>query len=104
MRFPAVILATLAVASIPLLAHPAAVYTEGRADAPPRVTAGLPELAPLARAVLPAVVGIVTTEPASGRAAPGGADPVQELFGRAPPPPLRQGLATGFVIHPDGWI
>jgi serine protease Do len=95
----------LALALAPLSALPAApLYTEARAGASrPRAPAGLPELSAVAKSVLPAVVGIATTQPAPGGATD--ADPVRGLYdpAREPPGP-RAGLATGFVIHEAGWI
>ncbi|HET7753206.1 MAG TPA: trypsin-like peptidase domain-containing protein [Anaeromyxobacteraceae bacterium] len=76
-----------------------ALYSEAHAATP----ATLPQLAPLARAVLPAVVGVLTAEKQA--AAPAESeDPLKQLhrhFHRDTP---RQAIATGFIIHRDGWI
>ena len=74
------------------------LYSEGRGT-----TASLPDLAPLARALVPAVVGVLTAQkdPDEERAA---ADPLKQLhrhFHRDTP---RQAIASGFVIHREGWI
>jgi serine protease Do len=65
-------------------------------------TRGLPELAPVAREVLPAVVGILTTQAAPE--APAGGDGLKEFFEHFKSDGARKGLATGFLIHPDGFI
>ena len=97
-----VLAAALALAPAAPLAGPRApIFTEAQGRTAPAVT--LPDLAPVARAVLPAIVGIATQ--ASERKSAAEADPVKEFFGRprAPDAP-RSGLATGFLIHRDGWI
>jgi serine protease Do len=77
------------------------LYTEAKApiQAPPGA-AGLPELSKLAEGVLPAVVGVVTTQ-----APPAGSDDAQlrDLFERLHDGP-RKGIGSGFVIHRDGWV
>ena len=76
-----------------------ALYSESRASAP----ATLPELAPLARAILPAVVGVLTAAEESDSPADAD-DPLKQLhrhFHRDTP---RQAIATGFIIHKEGWI
>jgi serine protease Do len=81
------------------LAAERALYSEARAAAP----ATLPELAPLARAILPAVVGVLTGEK-EATPSQDGDDPLKQLhrhFHRDTP---RQAIATGFIIHKDGWI
>jgi serine protease Do len=78
------------------------LYTEVRTtEGRPR--AALPELTKLAESVLPAVVGILTTQGDGGeRPAPG--DPLKDLFDQFHGDSARKGLATGFVIHHDGFI
>jgi serine protease Do len=76
-----------------------ALYTEARAAAP----APLPDLAPLARSILPAVVGVLTSQKESDEVAASD-DPLRQLhrhFHRETP---RQAIATGFIIHKEGWI
>ncbi len=85
------------------LAAASSIYTE-RASAPSSGQAvGLPDLTRVADASLPAVVGIVTIE--QERGAPDAGDPLKELYDRfhgdgGP----RKGIATGFIIHRDGFI
>ena len=75
---------------------------EARA-AEPHPRAGFPDLTQVAGAALPAVVGIVTAEREPDP--PPAGDPLKDLFdhfrsGDGP----RKGLATGFLVHPDGFI
>ncbi len=67
----------------------------------PRGKDGLPELSKLADATLPAVVGILTTQ--DERAAPPD-DSLKGLLERFRGDGQRKGLATGFIIHSDGFI
>jgi serine protease Do len=85
------------------------LYREARATevrpaeqkvSPPRE--GLPELSQVAQQVLPAVVGILTTQGAAD--APAAGDPLKDFFDHFKGEGARKGLATGFVIHPDGYI
>jgi serine protease Do len=67
---------------------------------PPR--GGLPELSQVAKQVLPAVVGILTTQASADAHAAG--DPLKDLLDHFKSDGAHRGLATGFVIHPDGLI
>jgi serine protease Do len=67
-----------------------------------RGRAALPELSRVAEGAMPAVVGIVTSE--REREAPPPGDPLKDLYDRFRSDGPRKGLATGFVIHPDGFI
>jgi serine protease Do len=93
--------------SAPLVA--ALLVTEGglaRADHPEvrgRAAASLPELGPLAKAVLPAVVGVFTSNEAE-KPRSGNSDPMRDLFGKAHPHGARRGLASGFVVDAAGWV
>jgi serine protease Do len=69
-------------------------------DTPSR--GGLPELSEVAQQVLPAVVGILTTQGAAD--APAAGDPLKDFFDHFKRDGARKGLATGFLIHPDGFI
>ncbi len=62
---------------------------------------GLPELSKLADSTLPAVVGVLTTQ--DERASPPG-DSSKGLLERFRNDGQRKGLASGFIIHPDGFI
>jgi serine protease Do len=80
---------------------PRPLYTEVRAPpALPQAAQGLPDLSKLAEAVIPAVVGVVTTQ-----APPPGANDEQlrELFEKLNEGP-RRGIGSGFLIHRDGWV
>ncbi|ABS25362.1 trypsin-like peptidase domain-containing protein [Anaeromyxobacter sp. Fw109-5] len=80
---------------------PRLLYTEAKAPpAPPPSVQGLPELSRLAESVIPAVVGVVTTQ-----APPPGAsdEQLRELFEKLNEGP-RKGIGSGFVIHRDGWV
>jgi serine protease Do len=105
MRFPAAVAVALLLAPGVHRAKPgdAPLYAEPspRAKA---AAASLPELAPLARAVLPAVVGIVTLQATPAGKPSSDADQVKEFLSKSAREPARQGLATGFVIHSDGWV
>ena len=77
------------------------LYTEVNAPpALPQAAQGLPDLSKLAEAVIPAVVGVVTTQ-----APPPGANDEQlrELFEKLNEGP-RKGIGSGFLIHRDGWV
>ncbi len=63
---------------------------------------GLPELSSLARSVLPAVVGILTLQ-ADGDS-PAHGDPLKEFVQRFRGEGARKGIASGFIIHRDGFI
>jgi serine protease Do len=86
------------------------LYTEARAPElrPPEARApaprgsALPELSQIAQRVLPAVVGILTTQAAADPPAAG--DPLKDFFEHFKSDGARKGLASGFVIHPDGFI
>jgi len=72
-----------------------------------RAAGSLPELGPLAKAVLPAVVGVFTSNEAEKPRSPGKSDksdPLRDLFGRAHPYGARRGLASGFVVDPAGFV
>jgi serine protease Do len=72
----------------------------GAAATAPAAAGGLPDLTQLAARSLRAVVGVVTTQPAS----PSNADEsVRDLFDRLHEGP-RKGIGSGFVIHRDGWV
>src|SRR5690349_19777674 len=76
----------------------APVYTEARAAPAPvegRGRAGLPELSRLAESVLPAVVGVLTTQ--DDREAPPPGDPLKDFFDQFHGDGSKKGLATGFV-------
>jgi serine protease Do len=99
-------------ASPAALAVLAAIAGSSPASAPgdpaaPRAAAArpgtLPELAPLAQAILPAVVGVITTA-APAEAPAGDAKGLEELFQRFHGDSPRQGLASGVIIHGDGWV
>ncbi len=64
------------------------------------LAAAPPELSKLAEAAVPAVVGVVTTQPV-----PKGSNDEQlrELFEKLNDGP-RRGIGSGFVIHRDGWV
>jgi serine protease Do len=81
---------------------PPMLYTEAARGRP--AASGLPELAPMAKAILPAVVGILTRPAAREPSASEDAEALRELFQYRGHEAPRQGLASGFVIHPDGWI
>ena len=66
-------------------------------QAPTRV--GLPELSGLAHAALPAVVGILTTEERQERR-----EAEQDLLDRSQAGEPHHGLASGFIIDPQGFI
>jgi len=72
------------------------------AGEPLRAAAGLPDLSRVAEAAMPAVVGIVTSP--ADRDPPARGDPMRDLFDRFGPDQPRRGLASGFVIAPDGLI
>jgi serine protease Do len=75
---------------------------EARGPADVRARSGLPELSRVAEAVLPAVVGIVTTP--QDVEAPKGSDGLKDFFDHFQGEKQRKGLATGFVVHPDGYL
>ncbi len=85
----------------PWSARAGALFTEVRAPQA-RVGAGLPELSRLAESVLPAVVGILTTQ-GPGEGPPPG-DPLKDFFDQFHGEGARKGLATGFIVHRDGFI
>jgi serine protease Do len=91
--------ATLLVACAAAQAAP--LYSEASA-AEPRSRPGLPDLAHVAETALPAVVGIVTSE--RDREAPQAGDPLKDLYDRFRSDTPRKGVATGFIIHPEGFI
>jgi len=73
-------------------------------EAPGRLPSGmdgLPELSKVADSTLPAVVGVLTTQ--DERASPPG-DSLKGLLEHFRGDGQRKGLATGFIIHPDGFI
>ena len=65
----------------------------------PGSVSGLPDLSRLAEAVIPAVVGVVTTQAPPPGARTRAPRPVREAE-RGP----RRGIGSGFVIHRDGWV
>jgi serine protease Do len=69
---------------------------------PPRAAAGLPELSRVAEAAMPAVVGIVTSQ--TDRDPPPLGGPMRDLFDHFGADQPRRGLASGFVIAPEGLI
>jgi serine protease Do len=80
---------------------PLPLYREATAPpALPQAAQGLPDLSGLAEAVVPAVVGVVTTQ-----APPPGAsdEQLRDLFEKLNEGP-RKGIGSGFVIHRDGWV
>jgi serine protease Do len=79
----------------------APVYTEGHGGPDVRARAGLPELSKLARSALPAVVGILTTQ--EDRDRPGG-EAMKDLLEHFRSSSAKRGLATGFIVHSDGFI
>ena len=83
-----------------VLAGPALAGPEPREAA--RHWSELPELARLAETAMPAVVGIVTTP--GERQAPPTDDPMGEIADRFRGGAPRRGLASGFVISPEGLI
>jgi serine protease Do len=100
MGWAGVVLAAVSLAG-PVGGSSRPIYTEAKAPIPaPPGAAGLPELSKLAEGVLPAVVGVVTTQ-----APPTGSDDAQlrDLFERLHDGP-RKGIGSGFVIHRDGWV
>lgn len=98
MGWASVVAAALSLAG-PVAGRP--LYTEVKAPvAAPPGAAGLPELSHLARAAIPAVVGVVTTQAPP----PGASDgQLRDLFERLHDGP-RRGIGSGFVIHRDGWV
>ncbi|HET9595755.1 MAG TPA: trypsin-like peptidase domain-containing protein [Anaeromyxobacteraceae bacterium] len=66
------------------------------------MASGLPELSRVAEAAMPGVVGIVTSQ--TDREAPPRGDPMRDLFEHYGADQPRRGLASGFVIAPDGLI
>jgi serine protease Do len=93
---------TAALAALPPRGAASSLYVEASAPEGPRALAALPDLTRVAEAALPAVVGIVTME--RDRDAPPEGDPLKDLYDRFHGDGARRGLATGFVIHPDGFI
>jgi S1-C subfamily serine protease len=67
-----------------------------------RAAEGLPELTRLAQTALPAVVGILTTE--EDRPGPLDGDAREYLLDRSRGGGPRHGLASGFIIDPQGFI
>jgi serine protease Do len=98
----AALAAVIAPAALRAGTAPPTLYTEAARGRP--AASGLPELAPMAKAILPAVVGILTRPAAREPSASEDADALRELFQYRGHEAPRQGLASGFVIHPDGWI
>ena len=99
--------ASLAVVAAALVALPrtpgaasSAAAEPGRREAHGRD--GLPELSRLARSALPAVVGVLTSQ--DEHPGPGEADPMKEFLERFRGEGLRKGIASGFVIDPQGFI
>jgi serine protease Do len=100
-----VVLLALQVGAGPLPAALAAsptLYTEARPAAAMEAptVAGLPDLTHLAASSLPAVVGLITSQPAG----PADGDAVRELYDRLHEGGVRKGVGSGFIIHPDGWV
>jgi S1-C subfamily serine protease len=81
---------------VPGAAPPASSEREGRARG------GLPELSRLARSALPAVVGVLTTQ--EERTGPAEGDPMKDLLDRFRGEGVRKGIASGFIIDPQGFI
>jgi serine protease Do len=99
--------AWLAVFAAGVLALPCMATADPAAcPEPPRHRAdlreGLPELTRLARSALPAVVGIHTTE--DERPGPLEGDPLRGILDRPRREGPRHGIASGFVIDPEGFI
>jgi serine protease Do len=80
--------------------RPPAAPSTGASASAPAAAGGLPDLTRLAAESLPAVVGVVTTQPAAPTSTD---DSVRELFDKLHEGP-RKGIGSGFVIHRDGWI
>lgn len=77
------------------------LWTEARPAAfpPPATDGGLPDLAHLAKAAVPGVVGVVTLqEPHAGKG-----DALDGLLDKMHDGP-RKGIGSGFIIQKDGWI
>jgi serine protease Do len=91
------------VAAVLTLAVPErTLYTEAKpaVSTAPAAPSGLPDLTKLAETALPAVVGVLTTQPPP----PGSSDEqLKDLFEKLNDGP-RRGIGSGFVIHRDGWI
>ncbi len=85
-----------------IIPGPAAGRSNLISSQPPRPSraAALPDLTGLAAAAMQAVVGVLTTQAPDRQSR----DPTRELIDQFHGGAPRQGLGTGFVIHPDGWI
>jgi serine protease Do len=98
--FPVALAAALSAA--PAAEARSQLFTEARAADAKLARSGLPDLTRVAEAVLPGVVGILTMESAAD--APPAGDPLKEFFDHFHGDRGRRGLATGFVIRPDGYV
>ncbi len=95
--------AWLAVVAAALFALPGA--PDAASAAPARREArgdGLPELSRLAQSALPAVVGVLTSQ--DDRTGPSQGDPMKEFLDRFRGEGVRKGIASGFVIDPQGFV
>jgi serine protease Do len=100
MSLAGVVAATLILAASPGEAS-RPLYSEVKAPvAAVPGAAGLPDLSQLAESVIPAVVGVVTTQ-----APPPGSEDAQlrDLLEKLHDGP-RRGIGSGFIIHRDGWV
>ena len=99
--------AWLAIFAAGAMALPGAGIAASGAGAEPRKhdarASSLPELSRLAQSALPAVVGVLTSQDERPPGAPEG-DPMKEFLDRFRGEGLRKGIASGFVIDPQGYI
>jgi serine protease Do len=92
--------AGLVAATLTLAGPDRPIYTEAKPAVSPGAATTLPELSKLAEVAIPAVVGVITTQPAP----PGSNDEqLRDLFEKLNDGP-RRGIGSGFVIHRDGWV
>ena len=94
--------AWLAVVAAGLAAFPGGTRAAPSSERDTRARDGLPELSRLARSALPAVVGIVTSQEERTGAAEG--DPMKDFLERFRGEGVRKGIASGFVVDPQGFI
>src|SRR5512142_1808567 len=98
-------LAVMAAALVALPRVPGAASTaaaeHGRREAHGREDRA-PEFSRSAQAALPAVVGVLTTQ--DERPSSGEADPMKDFLERFRGAGVRKGIASGFVIDPQGFV
>jgi serine protease Do len=76
-------------------------YWHDRSQAPGEMGKELPSLAPLVKAVRPAVVNISTTQHVRQ---PRNAEFFEQFFGQVPRDAERHSLGSGFIIHEQGYV